>query len=112
MRLNLLITCIAIAAVSIIMTFALTMFHGPLPEERVSAPVPDMAGEEADEKEVYWIREYKGKLGVFRGAGKEPVSVFDVYVSTLPPYDRGQLEQGVKAGSYQELLRRIEDYTS
>lgn len=61
---------------------------------------------------TYTIREYEGRVAVFRREEEEPELVFDVFVHTLPEYDRGQLQQGVKAADYQELVSLLEDYTS
>lgn len=60
----------------------------------------------------YLIREYDGRLAVFHGGSEEPELVFDVFVHTLPEYDRGQLKQGVAVQSYEELISLLEDYTS
>ena len=61
---------------------------------------------------VYWIREYQGKLAVYRGNAAAPYQIHDVYVSTLPEYDQELLREGVPAYSQAQLDRLLEDYTS
>ncbi|MDD2955462.1 MAG: hypothetical protein PHD67_04000 [Oscillospiraceae bacterium] len=60
----------------------------------------------------YMICEYEGRLAVYCRDEEEPEMVFDVFVHTLPEYDRGALRQGVPAASYEELVALLEDYTS
>ena len=60
----------------------------------------------------YYLREHNGKLAVFAPDSDVPELVFDVYLSTLPAYDRGQLQMGIPIYSYEELVQRIEDYIS
>ena len=60
----------------------------------------------------YYLRDYQGKLAVFLPDKQTPEIVFDVYLSTLPAYDRGQLQLGVPVQDYEELVKRIEDYIS
>lgn len=53
-----------------------------------------------------------GKIAVFLPDKNVPETVFEVYTSTLPSYDRGQLQLGIPIQSYEELVKRIEDYIS
>ena len=57
-------------------------------------------------------QEYDGKIAVFLPDKNVPETVFEVYTSTLPSYDRGQLQLGIPIQSYEELVKRIEDYIS
>ena len=72
----------------------------PLPT--LSAPLPP--------------KQSKGYLStqcnIFAPDSDVPELVFDVYLSTLPAYDRGQLQMGIPIYSYEELVQRIEDYIS
>lgn len=61
---------------------------------------------------MYWLREYEGRLAVFRDGTDTPVQIIDLDVRTLPPYDQGLLQSGIAADSEQELSRLLEDYTS
>lgn len=115
MRLNLLITCIAIAAVTILTSFFLSEAWNGVRPEAASVPTPhQIKSSQAsnEQKSGYLLKEYDGKLAVFFPEEEKPRMVFDVYVATLPPYDRGQLMQGVYAEDYEQLLQRIEDYIS
>jgi len=76
------------------------------PFEAISLP-----GGEGEEY-GYLLREHEGKLAVFEKGQDTPHMVFDIYVSTLPDYDQGQLAQGVKVKDYDELVLLIEDYIS
>lgn len=60
----------------------------------------------------YLLKEYNGKLAVYFSNSQTPETVFDLYLSTLPEYDRGQLRLGVPVKDYEELVKRIEDYIS
>ncbi len=60
----------------------------------------------------YLLKEYNGKLAVYFSNSQTPQTVFDLYLSTLPEYDRGQLRLGVPVKDYEELVQRIEDYIS
>lgn len=78
------------------------------------APVGDAAvSQEPDtQPAAYTLREYEGKLAVFRGDSKAPYQIYDVSVSTLPEYDRTLLKEGIPAETSAQLDRLIEDYTS
>ena len=80
----------------------------PSPDGTAStAPTPDAASPAA-----YTLREYEGKLAVFRGDSRAPYQIYDVSVSTLPEYDRTLLKEGIPADTPAQLDRLIEDYTS
>lgn len=126
MRQNILLTCAALTAVCIITTFLLTVSDlsasQPLSEapgqetsEQMSdIPLSQTIGE-SDSKSIspqYYLREYDGKIAVFLPDKNVPETVFEVYTSTLPSYDRGQLQLGIPIQSYEELVKRIEDYIS
>ncbi len=58
------------------------------------------------------VREYNGKLGVFRGSNDEPYRIIDCNFSLLSDYDRELLVEGVVMSTEQELNTFIEDMTS
>ena len=60
----------------------------------------------------YVLKDYDGRLAVFKTGQEEPELVFDVFVSTLPEYDQTALQSGVAAKDLEELNRLIEDYIS
>lgn len=117
MKQNFLITCAALAAVSIFTAFLLTFSDlsdpaapaQPAGENVESLPRND-APEETDCQ--YYLREYQGKLAVYLPGKDQPEKVFDVYLTTLPAYDRGQLQMGVPVRDYEQLVQLIEDYIS
>lgn len=58
------------------------------------------------------VREYQGKLGVFRGKSEKPFRIIDFEVSLLSEYDRLQLSEGIVIKSIEELETFIEDISS
>lgn len=109
MRVNLLVTCAALAAVSIITTFIITL-SVPATIPPVSSPTESYV--DTLKQPQYFLKEYEGKLAVYFQDEQKPQKIFDVYLSTLPSYDRGQLQVGIPVKDYDELLQRIEDYIS
>lgn len=77
----------------------------PLGQPKGAVPVRPIS-------EEFVLKTYEGRLAVFSYGRDEPDTVFNVYVNRLPHYDQGQLNQGVTAKNYEELLRLIEDYIS
>lgn len=122
MKQNLLITCAALAVFTIFTAFLLTAseLSAPAPAapaEQTGETMPDIPLEKSEHLYAvpdaqYYLREYQGKLAVFLPEKSVPEKVFDVYLSTLPPYDRGQLQMGVPVADFEELVQRIEDYIS
>ncbi len=109
MRLNFFLTCFAIAAVIITVTFFLTVPERWFPEEVVEQNQEQAKALEGYE---YELKAHDGKLAVFFYGEEQPRMVFEVYISTLPEYDKKQLSVGVPVKDYEELLIRIEDYSS
>ncbi len=67
---------------------------------------------EEEKKEIYYVREYQGHIGVFEGEEQIPVQELDVEVSSLPKTDQLLLAKGLTASTKQELARILEDYGS
>ncbi len=63
-------------------------------------------------KDYYCIKIVDDKLTVIKNDEKTPEMIFDISVKMLPEYDRQKLKDGVYVYSYDELLKKIEDYTS
>ncbi|MBE6862572.1 MAG: hypothetical protein E7497_06725 [Ruminococcus sp.] len=57
----------------------------------------------------YVVREYDGKLGVFRGNSNTPYRVVEYDASLLSEYDRSQLVQGISLETEAELDTYLED---
>lgn len=72
-------------------------------QTRFAANVPEVVQPECT------VREYNGKIGVFRGSGDKPYKVIDYDVNLLSEYDREQLSEGLVMESDEELRKFIED---
>ena len=120
MKKNILMTCAALASVCIITSFVLTVSDLSAPSTAVPEPVPGESASDSVSSPAaeaiegipvnavqYYLREHNGKLAVFAPDSDVPELVFDVYLSTLPAYDRGQLQMGIPIYSYEELVQRI-----
>lgn len=55
------------------------------------------------------VREYNGKIGVFREKSEVPYRIIDYDFSLLSEYDRDQLTNGIIIESDRELQQFIED---
>lgn len=55
------------------------------------------------------VREYNGKLGIFRGDSKTPYKTIDCNFSLLSEYDKELLLDGVVMKSEEELKTFLED---
>jgi len=56
----------------------------------------------------YELKEYNGKIGVYKNGAL--VYTLNTYVFTLPEADKQLLKDGIKASSYEELKKIIEEY--
>lgn len=122
MRKNLLITCAALASVCIVTAFLLSFSElsdpvtpaQPAGENVEALPRTDaeVPSEQQSEQYQYYLREYQGKLAVYLPDKEQPEKVFDLYLTTLPAYDRGQLQMGIGVRDYEQLVQLIEDYIS
>ena len=65
--------------------------------------------EKGDSVDVYTVKDYNGRIGVFVNDSEIPSSTLDVFVNSLPIADRNDLEKGITVYSQQELSRLIED---
>ena len=65
-----------------------------------------------DHKTNYILREYEGKIALFRNnAGEEEVyKIYEISISLLPQSDREALKIGVETESLSEALQLVEDY--
>ncbi len=63
-------------------------------------------------QDYYIVKEYEGKIAVFKNESTIPMNIYDSYVSLLPEHDRTLLENGIRAESTEKLQEIIEDYTS
>ncbi len=63
-------------------------------------------------QDYYTIKEYNGKVAVFKNNEVNPTTVFESYTSLLPEKDRQRLQNGIRVESKEELQKVIEDFTS
>ena len=67
----------------------------------------------AAEENVYALRDYGGHVAVFCPAeAQEPILVTDISVETLPAGDRRDLQNGLGAGDYEEMIAILEGLSS
>ena len=85
-------------------------------ENNIDADTQSVAqsSEEQSEQEnlTFIIKEYEGKVAVFKGQASEPLFISDVSINSLPLTDKEILEKGIEVTSERELNRLIEDYCS
>ena len=96
----------ACLAVSAVLTFAAP--HLAKKTGKEPAPVSS----EVTVTDGYMLREYDGKIGIFKVGKDEPLSVISVDLRTLPETDRDALADGIYAADDEELSSRIEDLSS
>jgi len=60
--------------------------------------------------EEYILREYDGRIGVFRPENNEPIQVIQVYVMYLPEFDKQALQAGIRVIGEDELFGMIADF--
>lgn len=70
---------------------------------------PESSGKELTMS--YTLREYEGKIGVFRDGNTVPDEILDVYLITLPEEDVKKLRNGIEANGQDEVRSLIEDFT-
>ena len=66
----------------------------------------------ASKTDVYLLREFQGKIGIFHNDETEPYQEIDVDVSTFSEEDQKLLKDGIKVYSIDDLNQKIEDYES
>ncbi len=76
-----------------------------LVSESSEAPTEDL-------EQGYILREYEGRLAVFKDDEAEPLYVFNVSMNTMSDYDKNALQEGIAAKDLTELKTLVEDYTS
>lgn len=77
-----------------------------LPGSAAEAPIDD-----PNQGIAYTVKEYNGKIAVFKRGNKEPERVIeDIFVRDLPTYDRELLTDGINARDEAEVNRILEDY--
>ena len=85
----------------------ITMLHETKPNEQqpvFNETVNDETGADVE----YIIKEFDGKIGVFKNGDFQ--YMINVYVFTLPEYDKKLLSLGIKVSSEQELNDVLSSY--
>lgn len=81
----------------------------PLPVQEQTAP----AGDTVTAAQTFTVREWNGRLAVFRTGMSNPDTIYeDVAVASLPAEEQEKLSRGIEIKSRAELSKLLEDYTS
>ena len=56
------------------------------------------------------LKEYNGKVALYDSNNTTPVSVYDIYIDSLPERDRKSLTEGIKIESEIHLDKILQDY--
>ncbi len=115
----------AIAAVSLLLLLNYPRYRTEPVSEPASSNIPynstaiTQSSQESSEiitmaskTDVYTLKEYEGRIGIFHNDDTEPYQQIDVDVSTFSEEDQRLLKDGIKVFSTEELNRKIEDYES
>ena len=74
-----------------------------------SADVLAQAQSVADELSCYVIKEYNGKVALFREGEEEPAAVYSTPISQINPADAELLKNGIRIRGMTEAARLLED---
>ena len=96
-----LMTALTISGFIVICTLGQSIHRQKL-ASRISAAVPDATV-------VCEVREYNGRIGLFKEGSSSPYRIIDYNVALMPDFDREQLQEGVVMETEEELRRFIED---
>ena len=105
------VTAAAIALASILTLVGVQITSGQQQSEQIAQQSQSQV-EQKTQEYAYLLRAYQEHIGVFRPGESQPAMVLDVWLHHLPAYDQQQLEQGIYLQSYEELVKRMEDYIS
>ena len=72
----------------------------------------DSNGIDINSEIMFILGENNGKLALFSPDGNIIYEIFDVYINTLPDFDRNLLINGIKIKTTDELHSLLEDYNS
>lgn len=95
-------TAITISGFIVICTFGQSLHRQRL-ASKISETPPSLPAA------VCIVKEYNGRIGVFKGESAVPYRVIDYDFSLLSEYDREQLTEGIIIKSDRELQQFIED---
>lgn len=95
-------TAVAVSGVLVICTLAQSVRNTRI-QTKFAVNVPEVTQPECI------VREYNGKIGVFRGNGDKPYKIIDYNVNLLSDYDREIISSGIVMENDEELRKFIED---
>jgi len=72
----------------------------------------DIGGGETNSGIIFILGENGGKLALLSPDGQIVYEIFDVYINTLPDFDKNLLINGIKIKTTDELRSLLEDYNS
>lgn len=58
----------------------------------------------------YTIKDYKGRIAIFKYGKDFPLEIFDIYTDSLPKTDSLRIQKGVNITDEKELQKTIEEY--
>lgn len=96
-----LMTALTISGFIVICTLGQSLHRQKL-ASRISVSAPESPP-------VCEVREYNGRIGLFKADSSVPYRVIDYDISLMPEFDREQLRAGVIMETEEELRRFIED---
>ena len=95
-------TAVSVSGVLVICTLAQSVRNTRI-QTKFAVNVPEVTQPECI------VREYNGKIGVFRGNGEKPYKIIDYNVNLLSDYDREIISSGIVMENDEELRKFIED---
>ncbi len=60
----------------------------------------------------YTIKDYKGRIAVFKYGKELPLEIYEIYTDSLPKSDSNKIHSGINITDEKELEKMIEDYIS
>ena len=113
MRTSLPITVLTLILCAMLAVTAVALLARPSEESQADAKASnEQLNAQGEQPTGYYLRDYDGRLAVFRAGSDTPYALFDCYTHQLPSYDQSALKAGVYAESYEQLVALIEDYIS
>ncbi len=58
----------------------------------------------------YTIKDYKGRIAIFKYGKDLPLEIFDIYTDSLPKTDSTKIQEGINISDEKELQKAIEDF--
>ena len=102
---------VLIFAGAIVLTFAVIFGVGWL-FKSAGTSGEDAASRKPSLGYEFIMKEYDGKIAVYKAGSNEPIRILDVYIVYLPEADKISLGEGIKIKDQEELNERIQDFTS